>query len=103
MLLTELILSKRGPLAKVWLSAHHERKLSKQQTLGVDVEESVGECYVMDLVCRIDASGGHTGARGGRRRGREDTRQSEGGARITPDVKVAWREADLCRCYSYTR
>ena len=42
MLLTELILSKRGPLAKVWLSAHHERKLSKQQALGVDVEESVG-------------------------------------------------------------
>lgn len=43
MLLTELILSKRGPLAKVWLSAHHERKLSKQQALGVDVGESVGE------------------------------------------------------------
>ena len=42
MLLTELILSKRGPLAKVWLSAHHERKLSKQQALGVDVEESIG-------------------------------------------------------------
>ncbi|ORX34377.1 Rec8 like protein-domain-containing protein [Kockovaella imperatae] len=40
MLLTELILSKRGPLAKVWLSAHQERKLSKQQALGVDVEES---------------------------------------------------------------
>ena len=43
MLVTELILSKRGPLAKVWLSAHHERKLSKQQALGVDVEESVGK------------------------------------------------------------
>lgn len=43
MLLTELILSKRGPLAKVWLSAHHERKLSKQQALGVDVNESVGK------------------------------------------------------------
>ena len=42
MLLTELILSKRGPLAKVWLSAHHEKKLSKQQALGVDVGESVG-------------------------------------------------------------
>ena len=41
MLLTELILSKRGPLAKVWLSAHQERKLNKQQALGVNVEESV--------------------------------------------------------------
>jgi cohesin complex subunit SCC1 len=51
MLLTELILSKRGPLAKVWLSAHHERKLNKQQTLGVDVEESVGEFHISDSVC----------------------------------------------------
>lgn len=42
MLLSELILSKRGPLAKVWIAAHQERKLSKQATLGVDVEESVG-------------------------------------------------------------
>jgi hypothetical protein len=40
--LNDLILSKRGPLAKVWLSAHHERKLSKQQALGVDVGETVG-------------------------------------------------------------
>jgi cohesin complex subunit SCC1 len=62
MLLTELILSKRGPLAKVWLSAHHERKLSKQQTLGVDVEESVGECYDMHLVGERDDSGGHVEA-----------------------------------------
>ena len=46
MLLTELILSKRGPLGKVWLSAHQERKLSKAQTLGIDVEESVGELLV---------------------------------------------------------
>ena len=45
MLLTELILSKRGPLGKVWLSAHQERKLSKAQTLGIDVEESVGMSY----------------------------------------------------------
>ena len=49
MLLTELILSKRGPLAKVWLSAHQERKLSKQQTLGVDVGESVGTSSWFDL------------------------------------------------------
>ncbi|RXK42245.1 hypothetical protein M231_00604 [Tremella mesenterica] len=48
MLLTELILSKRGPLAKVWLSAHHERKLSKQQALGVDVEESVDAILTQD-------------------------------------------------------
>ena len=53
MLLTELILSKRGPLAKVWLSAHHERKLSKQQALGVDVEESVGESAETDISVQV--------------------------------------------------
>jgi hypothetical protein len=42
MLLSELVLSKRGPLAKIWLSAHHERKLTKQQTLNVDIEDSCG-------------------------------------------------------------
>ncbi|GMK57083.1 hypothetical protein CspeluHIS016_0309230 [Cutaneotrichosporon spelunceum] len=40
MLLSELILSKRGPLAKIWLSAHHERKLTKQQTISIDIEDS---------------------------------------------------------------
>lgn len=39
---SEAILSRRGPLAKVWLAAHMERKLSKTQTLQTDIEESVG-------------------------------------------------------------
>ncbi|KIK67116.1 hypothetical protein GYMLUDRAFT_37150 [Collybiopsis luxurians FD-317 M1] len=38
---TESILSRRGPLGKVWLAAHMERKLSKTQTLQTDIEESV--------------------------------------------------------------
>lgn len=50
MLLTELILSKKGPLAKVWISAHQERKLSKAQTLQVDVGETVGECWIIVLL-----------------------------------------------------
>ena len=40
---SEAILSRRGPLAKVWLAAHMERKLSKAQTLQTDIEQSVGE------------------------------------------------------------
>ncbi|BEI84271.1 hypothetical protein CcaverHIS002_0408750 [Cutaneotrichosporon cavernicola] len=40
MLLSDLVISKRGPLAKIWLSAHHERKLTKQQTIGIDIEDS---------------------------------------------------------------
>ncbi|KAF5370811.1 hypothetical protein D9758_001863 [Tetrapyrgos nigripes] len=35
------VLSRRGPLGKVWLAAHMERKLSKTQTLQTDIEESV--------------------------------------------------------------
>ncbi|KAI0046073.1 hypothetical protein FA95DRAFT_1583171 [Auriscalpium vulgare] len=38
---SEAILSRRGPLAKVWLAAHMERKLSKAQTLQTDIEQSV--------------------------------------------------------------
>ncbi|KAK0241868.1 Rec8 like protein-domain-containing protein [Armillaria nabsnona] len=42
MFYSEAILSRRGPLGKVWLAAHMERKLSKTQTLQTDIEESVG-------------------------------------------------------------
>jgi cohesin complex subunit SCC1 len=45
MLLTDLILAKKGPLAKVWISAHHERKLTKAQALQVDVGETVGAYF----------------------------------------------------------
>ncbi|KAI0339813.1 hypothetical protein BDW22DRAFT_1486520 [Trametopsis cervina] len=40
MFYSEAILSRRGPLAKVWLAAHMERKLSKTQTLQTDIEQS---------------------------------------------------------------
>lgn len=63
MLLTELILSKRGPLGKVWLSAHQERKLSKAQTLGIDVEESVGKSIrAATAACIADMFRGDPGA-----------------------------------------
>jgi len=42
MLLTELLTDKRGPLAKIWMSAHQEKKLSKRDAMGIDIEESVG-------------------------------------------------------------
>ncbi|EPT04510.1 hypothetical protein FOMPIDRAFT_1113055, partial [Fomitopsis schrenkii] len=37
---SEAILSRRGPLAKVWLAAHMERKLSKTQTLQTNIEQA---------------------------------------------------------------
>jgi cohesin complex subunit SCC1 len=36
----DAILSKKGPLARVWLAAHYERKLSKAQTLQTDIGQS---------------------------------------------------------------
>ncbi|KAJ7132807.1 Rec8 like protein-domain-containing protein [Mycena crocata] len=42
MFYSEAVLSRRGPLGKVWLAAHMERKLSKTQTLQTDIEQSVG-------------------------------------------------------------
>lgn len=41
MFYSETILSRRGPLGRVWLAAHMERKLSKAQTLQTDIEQSV--------------------------------------------------------------
>ncbi|KAG0200452.1 sister chromatid cohesion protein 1 [Mortierella sp. GBA30] len=41
MFYSEAILSKKGPLAKVWLAAHWERKLSKNQFLQTNLHSSV--------------------------------------------------------------
>ncbi|KAF7321336.1 RAD21 protein [Mycena kentingensis (nom. inval.)] len=49
MFYSEQILSRRGPLGKVWLAAHMERKLSKAQTLQTDIEESVGEIMGQEI------------------------------------------------------
>ncbi|KDN53097.1 hypothetical protein K437DRAFT_271885 [Tilletiaria anomala UBC 951] len=42
MFYSDSILSKRGPLARVWLAAHWERKISKTQFLQTNIEKSVG-------------------------------------------------------------
>jgi len=41
MFYSETLLSKTGPLARVWLSANIERKLSKQNVLQTNIENSV--------------------------------------------------------------
>ncbi|KAG8691498.1 sister chromatid cohesion protein 1 [Ceratobasidium sp. 423] len=50
MFYSEAILSKRGPLGKVWLAAHWERKLSKTQTLQTDISESVDAILGQEVV-----------------------------------------------------
>lgn len=46
---SEAILARRGPLARVWLAAHMERKLSKSQTLQTDITQSVGAIMGQDV------------------------------------------------------
>ena len=43
MFYSEQLLSKTGPLARVWLAANVERKLSKSQVLGSNLEQSIEE------------------------------------------------------------
>lgn len=42
MFYSENLLSKTGPLARVWLSANLEKKLSKSHVLQSDIQSSVG-------------------------------------------------------------
>lgn len=42
MFYSEQLLSKTGPLARVWLASNVERKLSKSQILQSDISSSVG-------------------------------------------------------------
>ncbi|KAJ2616555.1 sister chromatid cohesion protein 1 [Coemansia sp. RSA 1365] len=48
MFYAEAILSKKGPLAKVWLAAHLERKLTKAQLLQASIPSSVGAIIGQD-------------------------------------------------------
>ncbi|KIM30395.1 hypothetical protein M408DRAFT_328009 [Serendipita vermifera MAFF 305830] len=49
----DAILSKKGPLARVWLAAHYERKLSKAQTLQTDIGQSAKAIESRPLALRI--------------------------------------------------
>ena len=43
MFYSQLLLAKKGPLGKVWLAAHWEKKLNKQTILQTDIKATVGE------------------------------------------------------------
>lgn len=56
MFYSENILAKRGPLAKVWLAAHWERKLSKTQFLQANIPSSISaivEDYGQPMALRL--------------------------------------------------
>lgn len=41
MFYSQLVLAKKGPLGKLWLAAHWDKKLSKQQIFSADISSSV--------------------------------------------------------------
>ena len=43
MFYSQFVLSKKGPLAKIWLAAHWEKKLSKAQIYETNVQDAVEE------------------------------------------------------------
>ena len=43
MFYSQIILAKKGPLGKIWLAAHWDKKLTKAQVFQTDIETSVGE------------------------------------------------------------
>lgn len=47
MFFSEFVLTKKGPLAKIWLAAHWERKLTKSQITETDINNSVGSCFCL--------------------------------------------------------
>lgn len=50
MFYSDVILAKRGPLARVWLAAHWERKLSKTQFLQTSIEKSVSAIMGQEVI-----------------------------------------------------
>ena len=42
MFYSEHVLAKKGPLGRIWLAAHWEKKLSKNHTLQTDIPSAVG-------------------------------------------------------------
>lgn len=47
MFYSQLILAKKGPLGKIWLAAHWDKKLTKQQIFSTDITDSVGMFFMI--------------------------------------------------------
>lgn len=51
MFYSQFILAKKGPLGTIWIAAHLERKLRKNQVADTDIGVSVGEYLLLLLLC----------------------------------------------------
>lgn len=51
------VLSKKGPLAKVWLAAHWEKKVTKAQVFETDVQKTVDDIISPRVKLALRTSG----------------------------------------------
>jgi len=54
MFYSQIILAKKGPLGKIWLAAHWDKKLTKMQVFQTDITKSVGRCCGGQSGCLLD-------------------------------------------------
>ncbi|XP_010785699.1 double-strand-break repair protein rad21-like protein 1 [Notothenia coriiceps] len=57
MFYTQLFTSKRGPLAKIWLAAHWERKLTKAQVFECNIETTIEDIISPKMKIGLRTSG----------------------------------------------
>lgn len=57
MFFAALVLSKKGPLAKVWMAAHWDKKLTKDQVYDIDVESTVDSIISPQVKLALRTSG----------------------------------------------
>jgi hypothetical protein len=50
MFYSQFILAKKGPLGTIWIAAHLERKLRKNQVADTDIGVSVGKFFSLFLL-----------------------------------------------------
>lgn len=53
MFYSQFILAKKGPLGTIWIAAHLERKLRKNQVADTDIGVSVGKVSIFNDSCLL--------------------------------------------------
>ena len=56
MFYSQIILAKKGPLGKIWIAAHWDKKLNKAQIFQTNINTSVGESRVKRVALQAEAS-----------------------------------------------
>lgn len=50
MFYSQIILAKKGPLGKIWIAAHWDKKLNKAQIFQTNINTSVGEFFFFPVL-----------------------------------------------------